>query len=511
MAYAASALTPMMQSELANMRAIADACQANYKKYKPPRHRVNNLLTGYYTIDHAELEYMNLAYRMFYYRKHCTVFYRLKTYNTTKYNRDIGNAVGVFVSDQYIIKYDNYTDLRQLAAYKKLGFGINRGIATTTTTPTITTTPTTRNQNDHAAGADNIGVPTDTATKYYANIITPIWYCIYERNDIVHDHDDVVDVDDDDIAFDHGCSKRDSGSGSGHGDNDDKGDKCECSNTKNPTPELIDCIRAIHDNAATINGGSESKKYLESCMTLEIQPKLHNSVPFHNWYSRSRISNHDHDYIVSKMMLSIAKSIQFCHSKNIVHGDIKPDKFIVECSAYQAAQAQTKPARESTAIIVRRDNIPSIFLIDFGLCGNDNTDTGTGGTRPFCAPETTNINNFSHRAYDTEDDDDDDVHSCVSSEEAYAWCKLSKAHDVWSFGLLLFTIISYHSIFHYYNQYPKNVFDKRGYVRDEVLTGDPEISEHPLYTVFMKTLCPADERAPIDEVIRLMNIALTNL
>ena len=388
-----------MQAELSKMRAIVDA-----RPKAQNQARINNLLTGYCTTDITEAEYMQLMSRVFYYRKHCGIFTNLKKYNTTYFNNSIGNVVGVFKSAQYIIKYDNYNDLRQLAAYKKLGFGINRTI--------------------------------DTTTTFAANIITPIWYCIYARNDEVVNGGD--NVGDDEFS-----------------ESAESADQVESANCK-------------------------SMLSIDKLMTLEVQPKLHNSVSFYKWYHTSCISMRDHDCVITKIMLSIAKSIQFCHAKNIVHGDIKPDNFIVESGS-----------RSSDNNVIRRSNVPAVFLIDFGLCGTHGTDEGTGGTRPFCAPETTNVN--------------------VVASDDYVWCKISKMHDVWSFGLVLFTIISYNSIFNHYKEYPTRVFDNRGYVRDEVLSGDPEISEHPLYEVFMKTLCPPDERAPIDEIIDLITNALIKM
>ena len=451
-----------MQAELSKMRAIVDACP-NPKNQT----RVNNLLTGYYTIDHIELEYMQLVSRVFYHRKHCSIFINLKRYNTTRFDQSIGNVVGVFQSDQYIIKYDTYNCLRQLAAYKKLGFGINRNVDSAATTATT-------NENSDGAIDTNDKSGTATDITYCANIITPIWYCIYALNDQINNDDD--DHDDDHNDDDH--------------NDDDDNDAITDKPVESESVESSDPIDA---------NSTKSMVPIANLMTLEVQPKLHNSISFHKWYNSACISMRDHDYVITKIMLSVAKSIQFCHAKNLVHGDIKPDNFIVEC-----CDPSQQPRRASSEDkMIRRGNVPTVFLIDFGLCGTHGTDSGTGGTRPFCAPETTNINNFTRSL--------GAAPATVSSEDDYVWCTLSKSHDVWSFGLILFTIITYNTIFHYYKHYPFRVFDKHGYVRDEVLTGDPEISEHPLYRVFMKTLCPPDKRASIDEIIDLMSVALLNL
>ena len=432
-----------MQAELSKMRRIVDG------RPNPKRSHVNNLLTGYCTAHNIEQEYMQLLSRVFYYRKHCSIFTNIKQYNSSYFNESIGNVVGVFKSDQYIIKYDNYSDLRQLTAYKKLGFGINR--TTYSTVDTVNTVDTVDTVD--TVTVDTANAPS-TINSCHANIITPIWYCIYARNDeIVNGGDNVGDVE-------------------------------FSESTKSADP--------ANNNA----GDAKSAISINNLMTLEVQPKLHNSISFNKWYDAANISTCDHDYVITKIMLSIAKSIRFCHAKNIVHGDIKPDNFIVECG-------DRGDDRESENKVIRRNNVPNVFLIDFGLCGTDGTDDGTGGTRPFCAPETTNVKPTASARKST-------AAGAASSENDYIWCKLSKSHDVWSFGLVLFTITSYRTIFHYYNHYPSNVFDKHGYVRDEVLTGDPTIG-HPLYPVFMKTLCTPDKRASIDEIIELITAALVNM
>ena len=145
---------------------------------------------------------------------------------------------------------------------------------------------------------------------------------------------------------------------------------------------------------------------------------------------------------------------------------------------------------------VRRDTIPDIFLIDFGMCGREDRDDGSGGTRPFCAPETTNIR------------EPDIQHTKDKSSDKYRWCKQSRKHDVWSFGLTLFTLISYRKVFHYYSEYPAKTFDQMGYVNECELSGDPEINSHALYPVFAKTLCVPENRASIGEIVQLLTDAL---
>jgi hypothetical protein len=54
-------------------------------------------------------------------------------------------------------------------------------------------------------------------------------------------------------------------------------------------------------------------------------------------------------------------------------------------------------------------------------------------------------------------------------------------------------------------------FDRAGFVRDCELANNPDISDHALYPVLSKMLCPHDQRATIDEVISMMDDALVSM
>jgi hypothetical protein len=253
-------------------------------------------------------------------------------------------------------------------------------------------------------------------------------------------------------------------------------------------------------NTNTNEDGSAVKVNLDQLRTLEIQPVLPDSISLYKWYRTVHISMKDHDFIVTSIMLSVAKSIKYCHDKSLVHGDIKPDNILIVTGPADSAT--------STSFTMRRTAIPEAYLIDFGMCGRENIDTGTGGTRPYCAPETKNVNvatanrNSGSSMKKIQADEDDN----------YTWCKLTKAQDVWSLGLMLFTMISYSTLYYYYKDFPKRVFDSSsGYVRIIELADEPEIGAHVLYPVFAKTLCAPENRASIDEIIQLMTAALTSL
>ena len=362
-------------------------------------------------------EYMYLIYMTFFHQKQTRVFHKLKTYLSQIQS-------GVFRSDQHIIKYDRYTDLRQLHVYKMLGCGIN----------------------------------------YNLKIVTPIWYHIYK----------------------HVYSST--------------------SATANSVDDMV---------AAAFGGDANTASKLDkitNLMTLEVQPQMKDATMFYKWYRTSHIAMRDHDYVIATMMLSVAKSIAYCHDKLLVHGDIKPDNLLVisnpnhQAMAVDATTTTTTTTTTPTTLPtlttspIRRDTVPDVFLIDFGMCGREDRDDGTGGTRPFCAPETTNIRepDIHHLA------DDDDR----KSSDKYRWCKQSRKHDVWSFGLILFTFISYRKVFHFYDEYPARTFDQMGYINESELSGDPEINSHALYHVFSKTLCVPENRASIGEIVQLLTDAL---
>lgn len=249
---------------------------------------------------------------------------------------------------------------------------------------------------------------------------------------------------------------------------------------------------------------NEGQMNADNLMTLEIQPMLQDSIVFHEWYRITHFNTQDHDTIITNMMLSVAKSIKHCHDLDLVHGDIKPDNLMVICDARS----------RDIHMMQRSHRVPDIYLIDFGMCGRENIDEGTGGTRPYCAPETNNVNNVQQvLAFNLKERtrQNNGVQVSAVSGDEYVWNKLTKAQDVWSFGLILFTLVSYYNVYHYYREYPMRTFDRAGFVRECEFANNPEISDHALYPVLLKMLCPHDVRATIDEVISMMDAALVTM
>ena len=144
------------------------------------------------------------------------------------------------------------------------------------------------------------------------------------------------------------------------------------------------------------NAENYENKNRDSYMSFSIQPRIKNTISLHRWIQKIENRFYDITYYI-KLCITISKSILFIHSHGLVHGDIKPDNILIELST----------------------NIP--YIIDFGLTGIHSVSHGTGGTRPFCCPETGNT---------TSRDNGD-----------YIWSKNKKNYDLWSIAFIFSAII----------------------------------------------------------------------
>jgi len=123
-------------------------------------------------------------------------------------------------------------------------------------------------------------------------------------------------------------------------------------------------------------------------INFSFQPRIHNTISLRDWLLIYENQNLNIEIYI-KLCIQISKSIQFIHSKHVVHGDIKPDNILIEI----------------------KTNTP--YIIDFGLSGLHGLSEGTGGTKPYCHPETLNIDNNTN----------------ISE---YSWGKNEKKNDLWS-------------------------------------------------------------------------------
>ena len=166
----------------------------------------------------------------------------------------------------------------------------------------------------------------------------------------------------------------------------------------------------------------------EHHMNFSIQPRIIDSLTIYDWikvnYNRTLSIN-----IYVSICINVCKSIQFLHSKSVVHGDIKPGNILIQ----------------------NITNIP--YLIDFGLSGIHGVSEGTGGTKPFCHPLTHNVKN--------------------DDEESYEWSKNTKQNDLWSVAMLFATIIIFKRCFNLYSEYPTDFFDFEKYVSETYIQHIP--------------------------------------
>ena len=301
---------------------------------------------------------------------------------------------------------------------------------------------------------------------HVAKIVTPMWYSYFEGKEC----DTKAVLSDSDSGSDS-----ESGSGSSR------------------------CKITLYDKV----GKKNIRVSTRDIISIEIQPFLKYTVVFHKWYASTCFNPKNHDYVIGNMMLSLARSIKYCHDLDIVHGDIKPDNLLVTYHyKYEDDDEGTDwQTKLKTAGKTRnQDDVPSVYLIDFGMCGYAGKHDGTGGTRPFCAPETKNITLSPVVMRHIKHDSDSDT---------YHWCKLNKQHDIWSWALILFTVTAYHDVYNTYEAYPPDTFDASGYINENQMDYAFEIKTHPFYPIFEKTLRPpASRTSSIDEVIRLLEEVL---
>ena len=159
-------------------------------------------------------------------------------------------------------------------------------------------------------------------------------------------------------------------------------------------------------------------------MNFSIQPRIKDSLTLHDWisiYSNRKLDTS----VYIKMCISISKSILFLHSNHIVHGDVKPNNILIQNMTNKA------------------------YIIDFGLSGLHKLSDGTGGTKPYCSPDTTNVFN--------------------DNEEKYVWTKNNKYYDLWSIALIFATILIFRKCYNRYIDYPKDFFDSDKYINTHYL------------------------------------------
>ena len=144
--------------------------------------------------------------------------------------------------------------------------------------------------------------------------------------------------------------------------------------------------------------------------------------------------------IVYDLFIQLCAIIKELHELDCVHGDLKPGNILVVSNVKTSQNC--------------------LYLIDFGLSGKHlKTRHASGGTLPYCAPETQNTCALN-------------VHNkhCKNSaifnanNYKYHWTVHNKSHDIWSVGLIFMSIYIFKETYHYYRHYPYDFFTNDGYV-----------------------------------------------
>ena len=171
---------------------------------------------------------------------------------------------------------------------------------------------------------------------------------------------------------------------------------------------------------------SKNKKTIN----FSIQPRIHNGISLRDWLLIYEHQKLNIEFYI-KLCIQICKSIEFIHSKHIVHGDIKPDNILIETTT----------------------NTP--YIIDFGLSGLHSLSEGTGGTKPFCHPYTLNIDNNTNNS-------------------EYNWVKNEKKNDIWSISFIFASILIFRKCYSHYGDFPSDFFDHDKYININYLNYIPK-------------------------------------
>ena len=170
-----------------------------------------------------------------------------------------------------------------------------------------------------------------------------------------------------------------------------------------------------------------------------IQPYI-NGITLDCWVEINKYKRNFIE-IVYDLFIQLCAIIKELHELDCVHGDLKPGNVLV---SYNAKTSQNY-----------------VYLIDFGLSGKHlNTKHASGGTLPYCAPETQNT--CALNAHNKINKDNNAVFNATNYK--YKWNLHNKSHDIWSLGFLFVTIYMFKNIKLYYHEYPSDFFISNGHI-----------------------------------------------
>jgi hypothetical protein len=193
-------------------------------------------------------------------------------------------------------------------------------------------------------------------------------------------------------------------------------------------------------------------------ISYSIQPVVAHSQTMDTWHRHARPSRAP----VLALCKQMAEALVHLHALNIVHGDIKPGNTLVQGTR--------------------------LYIIDFGMSGAHNAGEGTGGTKPYCAPETGNGCNRKTRD--------------EAGAWSYHWTQIRIENDMWSFGLMFFTMLALRRCIYHPNEYPVDFFNDDGHINASYFDN---ISDDSLRELFERTLCPRETRYTAAEFLCAIN------
>jgi serine/threonine protein kinase len=188
-----------------------------------------------------------------------------------------------------------------------------------------------------------------------------------------------------------------------------------------------------------------------------VQPFITNGITLDMWINSIKYKSNFVE-IVYDAFMQLAGILKELHDVECVHGDLKP----------------------SNILIVQQQNATnvSVFLIDFGLSGiHQESTNASGGTLPFCAPETENT-------IANTNDGNDVINR--PQEFDYNWVTHNKSHDIWSLGFIFMTVFVFKDVKLFYHDYPNDFFLSTGYISPRYFRMIPHetiqniLSEHVL-------------------------------
>jgi len=177
-----------------------------------------------------------------------------------------------------------------------------------------------------------------------------------------------------------------------------------------------------------------------------VQPFITNGITLDKWIKTIQ-NKGNFDEIVYDVFMQLSAIVKELHEVDCVHGDIKPSNILI-------VQQQNGNNKDY-------NNNVTVFLIDFGLSGiHEKTKCASGGTLPFCAPETENTNANTRNGNNV---------IKYPQHFNYNWLKHNKSHDIWSLGVIFVTIYIFKSIKLYYHEYPSDFFLPSGYISSKYI------------------------------------------